>query len=63
MIGSMNNQTILPVEEFRKELYQTFMARADASMHLLDALTSNTTAQSVVELSLSPLFLHGYGSL
>jgi len=63
MIGSMNNQNILPVKEFREELYQTFKARAAASMNLLDALTSNTTAKTVVELSLSQFFPRGYGSL
>ena len=32
-------------------------------MNLLDALSSNTTARSVVELSLNPNFGRGYGSL
>ncbi len=60
----MNIQEYLPrVIQFRQELYQTFGARADATMDLLDALTSNTTARSVVELSLNPLFRRGYSSV
>ncbi len=32
-------------------------------MDLVDALSSNTTAQSVVELSLNPAFRRGYSAL
>ncbi len=51
------------LEFFRQELYNTFGYRADALMDLLDALASNTSGQSVVELSLNPLFQRQYSSL
>ena len=51
------------LEQFRQELYERISSRADALMDLVDALSSNTTARSVVELSLSPLFRQGYGSV
>jgi hypothetical protein len=44
-------------------LYAHLGQRADAVMDLLDALASNTTARSVVELSLSPNFRRGHSSL
>jgi len=49
--------------QFRLQVYQNFNKRADTLMDLLDALSSNTTAQSVVELSLSPLFRRDYSAL
>lgn len=49
--------------EFRDQLYRTLPHRADAIMDLLDALSSNTSARSVVELSLSPAFRRGHGSV
>ena len=51
------------LEQFRQQLYESFPSRADALMDLLDALSSNTTARSVVELCLNPLFRQGYGSV
>ena len=51
------------LEQFRQQLYESFPGRADALMDLLDALSSNTTARSVVELCLHPLFRQGYGSV
>ena len=51
------------LEQFRQQLYESFPGRADALMDLLDALSSNTTARSVVGLSLNPLFRQGYGSV
>lgn len=51
------------LEQFRQQLYESFPGRADALMDLLDALSSNTTARSVVELCLSPMFRQGYGSV
>jgi hypothetical protein len=56
-------QIISPIKQFRQALYQTFTARADATMDLLDALSSNTAARSVVDLSLNPLFRRGYSSV
>ncbi len=50
-------------EQFRTDVYAWFPRRRDALMDLLDALSSNTTARSVVELSVSPLFRRTYSSV
>jgi len=54
---------LTPLEQFRNTIYAWFPHRADALMELLDALSSNQTARSVVELSLNPCFRRQYGSL
>jgi len=41
--------------QFRETLYQNLDNRADAILELLDALSSNRDARSVVELSLDAL--------
>ena len=51
------------LKQFRQEVYQNFNKRADTLMDLLDALSSNTSAQSVVELSLNPVFRRDYSAL
>jgi DDE superfamily endonuclease len=51
------------LEQFRNDVYSLFSQRADALMDLLDALSSNTTARSVVELSDNPLFRRQYSSV
>lgn len=51
------------LEQFRNDVYTWFPHRADALMELLDALSSHTTARSVVELSLNPCFRREYSSL
>jgi hypothetical protein len=51
------------LEQFRNDVYSWFSQRADALMDLLDALSSNTTARSVVELSEHPLFRRQYSSV
>ena len=51
------------LRRFRDLLYQHLNNRADALMDLLDALSSNTDASSVVELSLNPLFRRGHDSV
>jgi hypothetical protein len=56
-------QTITQLEQFRQRVYQSFDKRADATMELIDALSSDTTARSVVELSLSPYFHRHYSSV
>ena len=56
-------QAITQLEQFRQRVYQSFDKRADATMELVDALSSNTTARSVVELSLSPYFHRHYSSV
>lgn len=55
---------IVPVlKNFRDRLYRFFPSRRDAAMELVDALSSNRTARSVVELSLSPLHRRNYCSI
>ena len=51
------------LEQFRIELYQHFNKRADAQMDLLDALSCQSQARSVVELSLQPQFRRAYSSV
>jgi hypothetical protein len=48
--------------QFRAKLYNSFAGAADASLDLLDALSSNEHAQSSVELSLT-CFCETNGSL
>jgi len=59
----MKTNTSTQLEQFRLAVYHSFARRADASMELLDALTGNTTAGSVVELSLAPGFRRTYSSV
>lgn len=54
---------VTQLEQFRRELYASVPHRAAALMEVVDALSSNATARSVVELSLNPCFRHGYGSV
>ena len=54
---------VTSITEYRQQLYESFTYRADAQMELLDALLSNTSAQSVVALSLSPCFRRHYSSI
>ena len=55
---------IVPVlKNFRDKIYRFFPSRRDAAMELVDALSSNKTATSVVELSLSPLHRRNYCSI
>jgi hypothetical protein len=51
------------LEQFRLDLYELLPYRRDTLLDLLDALSSNTTARSVVELSLSPFFRRSYSSI
>jgi len=59
----MNNKRETQLEQFRKQLYQSFARYADSLMDLLDALSSQTTARSVAELSLEGCFQREYSSL
>ena len=52
-----------PLWRFREQLYQNLSNRADTLLELLDALSSNTSARSVVELSLAPSFRRHYSAL
>jgi len=51
--------------QFRHQVYQNFKncKRTDTLMDLVDAISSNTTARSVVELSLNPHFRRHYTAL
>lgn len=51
------------LEQFRAEIYEALPNRRDTLFDLLDSLSSNKTAQSVVELSLSSLFRREYSSI
>lgn len=53
------------LKQFRHEVYQNFnnCKRTDTLMDLVDAISSNTTARSVVELSLNPHFQRHYTAL
>ncbi len=60
------NKTATSVEEFllwRTNLFQGLKSRKETIIELLDALSSNQQAHSVVELSLNPLFRRDYNSL
>jgi len=51
------------LKRFRQQLYDSFPARRDANLNLLDSLCANTLADSVVELSLNVPFERGYSSI
>lgn len=48
------------IKEFSRQDLSFFPRRQDASMELVDSLSSNTTARSIVELSLNPLHRRNY---
>ena len=56
-------QLIEKLHQYRESIYQSFEYRADAIMDLLDSLCSNTSASSVVALSLNTLFRRNYSSI
>lgn len=49
--------------QFRRQIYNTFERASDALMNITDALLTETQAQSLPELSLSPLFERQWHSL
>ena len=53
------------LQQFRNEVYQNFnnCKRTDTRMDLVDALCSNTTAKTAVELTLNPHFRRPYSAL
>lgn len=57
----MNNQSQL--EQFREQVYQSLEKSADAILDLLDALSGQTGARSVAELSLEASFRREYSSV
>lgn len=52
-----------PLKFFRDKIYQFFSSRRDASFELIDSLSSNTQARSVVELSLNSVHRRNYCSI
>ncbi|TFI52242.1 hypothetical protein BLD44_021365 [Mastigocladus laminosus UU774] len=58
-----NNQLITQFQDFRQNIYKCFSSCNDACMDLLDALSGNTGANSIAELSLNPLFQRSYNSI
>lgn len=64
ILATMNTQEdITKIQQFRRELYTILTYRADATMELIDALSSNINARSPIELSLNPVFRRGFSSL
>jgi len=57
----MNYISVL--QEFRQQVYNLMPKRSDATMDLIDALSSNNLADSVTKLSLSPFFRRKYNSI
>ena len=58
-----NNEHTTQLKQFREQVYQNLNKRADAIMDLLDALSSNSQARSVVELSLEACFRREHTSI
>ncbi len=50
------------LNDFRHAVYRCLRRGADALFHTLDALTTETTARSFAELSLSPFFARRWPS-
>ncbi len=59
----LNLQPTVQLLQFRDELRTSLKQRPDAIIALVDALSSNATAKSVVELSLNPCFGHQFTSV
>ena len=59
----MLHSIISGLKNFRDKIYHFFEHRQDAAMELVDALSSNTSAKSVVELSLNPMHRRNYCSI
>ncbi len=56
-------QYIKDFQVWRSQLYNFLVSRRETVMELIDSLSSNQQANSVVELSLNPLFQRNYNSL
>jgi hypothetical protein len=59
----MLESIVTKLKNFRDQLYHFFHQRSDASFELIDALSSNLIATSVVELSLNPVHRRNYCSI
>lgn len=62
-MNQYHNQLIARFQDFRQKLYNCFESYSDACLDLLDALAGNIGANSIAELSLSPLFNRSYSSV
>lgn len=58
-----SSQNIEKFQKWRNQLYDVLNSRRESFIELIDALSSNLQARSVVELSLNPLFQRNYNSL
>lgn len=63
MKNQKNSQSVKKFLSWRENLYHGLKARKETLIELLDALSVNQTANSVVELSINPLFRRNYNSL
>ncbi|MDJ0533015.1 MAG: NF041680 family putative transposase [Xenococcaceae cyanobacterium MO_207.B15] len=63
MTETNRSQNIKDFQQWRTQLYNSLSSRREAVIQLIDALSSNVQANSVVELSLNPLFERNYNSL
>lgn len=63
MKNQENSQSIKEFLSWRQNLYHGVNARKETVIELVDALSSNSIASSVVELSEHPLFRRDYNSL
>jgi hypothetical protein len=59
----MLESAVARFKEFRSKLRASFPKRRDALLELIDAIAGNTSANSPVALSLSPLFSRRHGSV
>ena len=63
MKNQENSQSIKEFLCWRENLYHGVNSRKETVIELVDALSSNSIASSVVELSENPLFRRDYNSL
>ncbi|HUZ61755.1 MAG TPA: transposase [Hanamia sp.] len=59
----MVEEIVKGLTSFRQKIYGLFKSRTDATFELVDALSSNTQAEQIVELSLNPLYRRNYCSI
>lgn len=59
----MQDGIINVFKNFREQIYNFFSLRRDAAFELVDSLSSNTSANSVVDLSLNPVHRRNYCSI
>ncbi len=63
MLKRLNSQYVKEFQIWRTQLYNSLGSRRETVIELIDSLSSNLQASSVVELSLNPLFQRNYNSL